>query len=92
METQKLSTKIEFKIIEGVLSSVKLDLSIDEEILRSQKVVWLRSIPVKNETQRTKIVSAVEKHHHVPAKWITDDTMEIIIDPDQRLYKKAATA
>jgi hypothetical protein len=84
-------TKIqEVKLVQKLLKDVKYVLTFEPDILQEQNVYWLYLTGVLNATleQRNSIKLAIESHCLTPVVWVTNDEIEITINPANKIPKK----
>jgi len=84
-------TKIqEFKIVQKFLKEIKFVLSFDEEVLREQSTYWLYSHNISCVDQRDRIKLALESHCCCPMGWLSQNELEIDVNPDHKIIKISA--
>lgn len=77
----------EIKLQQKIIKEIKYVQSIEENILREQKLYWLFTHNITNEDAKTRIKSAVEMYCMLHATWISGSELEININPDQKIEK-----
>ena len=81
----KLTKIQELKLKRSALKSLQFVLDMDPDILTEQKKYWLSCPAVVDVDQQIRIKIALERHSHMPVRWIKNSEMEITIDPVNRL-------
>jgi hypothetical protein len=77
----------ELKLIQKLLKEIKFVQSLDESVLREQKLYWLYTHNIKCNETKTRIKTALESHCSAHMNWIGDNEFEININPNCKVLK-----
>lgn len=84
----ELSQLNERVLVQNMLKELRFVLEFDAEILEEQKYFWLSFITIISQEQRNRIKSTLENYCKTPVIWLSNNEIEININPEYRIVKQ----
>lgn len=84
----ELSQINERKLVQNMLKELRFVLEFDIDVLEEQKYFWLSFISIISQEQRNRIKSTLENYCRTPVTWLSNNEIEININPEYRIVKQ----
>lgn len=75
-------------LVQNLMKEFQYVLKFDDEILEEQCYYWLSFISIISQLQRDRIKSTLENHFKTPIVWLSNNEIEINVNPNYRIVKQ----